>query len=305
MQFFLIFNQSLLPLLLIVATALFYQRFFQPDIKQIATLALNIFVPLLVFDSLTRHQTSLPELWQPFMFMVLLTGCMLTLGWLGGIALRLGPQDRTSFILACSMINIGNLGLPLIYFTYGQEAVSMSVIIFVVFNIPLSTLAIFVSSDKVRTRDMLMDVLKIPIFHAMIVALFFTGVGWQLPSGLAKGVHLMAQGAIPLLIFVLGLQLATISLNRHWAVFAWSILMAVTVRLIASPLLANELLNLFAFTSLDHNVALVQTSGPAALLPLMYAIKFNRSPELLAALILTTTVASGISLPLVISLLGT
>jgi hypothetical protein len=35
----------------------------------------------------------------------------------------------------------------------------------------------------------------------------------------------------------------------------------------------------------------------------MYAIKFKRSPQLLAALIFSTTVVSGISLPLVISLL--
>jgi hypothetical protein len=303
MQFLLIFNQSLLPLLLIVAIAIFYQHVFQPDIKETATLALNIFAPLLIFDSLTRHQTTLLELWQPFMFMVLLTGCMLALGWLGALALRLQAQDRTSFVLACSMVNIGNLGLPLIYFTFGQQAVAMSVIIFVVFNIPLSTLAIFVSSDKAHTKDMLLDVLKIPIFHAMIAALFFTGLGWQLPSGLAKGAHLMAQGAIPLLIFVLGLQLASISLDRHWVVFAWSIVLALVIRLIASPFLADNLLTLFSFSDLEHNVALVQTSGPSALLPLMYAIKFNRSPELLAALILTTTLASGISLPLVISLI--
>jgi hypothetical protein len=303
MQFLLIFNQSLLPLLLIVGIAIFCQRFFQPDIKQIAGLALNVFAPLLVFDSLTRHQTTLPELWQPFLFMVLLTGAMLILGRLAACALRLSSQDRISFILACSMINIGNFGLPLIYFTYGQQAVPMSVIIFVVFNIPLTTLAIFVSSDKAHTRDMLMDVLKIPIFHAMLLALIFTAAHWQLPSGLAKGVHLMAEGAIPLLIFVLGLQLATISLSRHWKVYAWAIVLAVGIRLFASPLLADRILNLFSFPALEHNVALLQTSGPSALLPLMYAINFNRSPELLAALILSTTVVSGISLPLVISLL--
>ena len=301
MQFFLIFDQSLLPLLLIVAAAAMYQRFLRTDIRQIATLALNIFAPLLVFDSLTRHQTTLPELWQPFGFMVLLTGCMMALGWLASLALRLSPQDRISLVLACSMINIGNFGLPLIYFTFGQEAVAMSVIIFVVFNIPLTTLAIYVSSDKIQTRDMIIDVLKTPIFHAMVLALLFTGLGWQLPTGLGKGVHLMAEGAIPLLIFVLGLQLAAFSLNRHWVVYAGAILLALLIRLIASPLLADQLLALFSFSTLEHNVALVQTSGPSALLPLMYAIKFNRSPDLLAALIVSTTIASGISLPVVIS----
>lgn len=304
MQFFLIFDQSLLPLLLIVAAAALYQHVVKPDIKQIASLALNIFAPLLVFDSLTRHQTTLPELGQPIGFMVLLTAGMMLLGWAAAMALRLGSQDRTSLVLACSMINIGNFGLPLIYFTFGQEAVAMSVIIFVVFNIPLTTVAIFVSSDKLQTKDMLTDVLKIPIFHAMVLALVFTGFGWQLPTGLAKGVHLMADGAIPLLIFVLGQQLASFSLNRNWGVYAGAIVLVVVIRLILSPLLADRLLALFSFSTLEYNVALVQTSGPSALLPLMYAIKFNRSPDLLAALIISTTVVSGISLPVVISLLA-
>jgi hypothetical protein len=92
-------------------------------------------------------------------------------------------------------------------------------------------------------------------------------------------------------------------LSRHWKVYAWAIVLAVGIRLFASPLLADRILNLFSFPALEHNVALLQTSGPSALLPLMYAINFNRSPELLAALILSTTVVSGISLPLVISLL--
>jgi hypothetical protein len=113
----------------------------------------------------------------------------------------------------------------------------------------------------------------------------------------------MAQGAIPLLIFVLGLQLATISLSRDWAVYIGAIIAAIAIRLIVSPFAADHILTLFSFSTLEHNAALVQTSGPSAILPLMYAIKFKRSPQLLAALIFSTTVVSGISLPLVISLL--
>jgi predicted permease len=47
-------------------------------------------------------------------------------------------------------------------------------------------------------------------------------------------------------------------------------------------------------------VAVVQTSAPAAILPLMYAIRFNRAPDLLAATILATTLLSGLSLTVLI-----
>ena len=303
MHFLIIFNQSLLPLLLIVGTAVGYHHIFHPDIKQIANFSLNLFIPFLIFDALTRHQTTFPVLIQPFLFMFLLTGIMILLGWLASKCFHLGEHDRTSMILSCSMVNIGNFGLPLIYFTYGQEAVATSVLIFVVFNIPLSTLAIFLSSDKATYRDMIADVFKIPIFYAMLLALIFTSLGLSMPSGLSKGIHLMAQGAIPLIIFVLGLQLADISLTKNWISMLGPILAVLIIRLLISPGVAHFILQFLSFPPLDSKVALVQTSGPSALLPLMYAIRFHRSSQLLSAIILATTLASGITLPILISLL--
>ena len=53
----------------------------------------------------------------------------------------------------------------------------------------------------------------------------------------------------------------------------------------------------------QRQVALVQKSAPSALLPLMYAIRFNRSPDLLAAMILSTTLLSAVSLTVLIKLI--
>jgi predicted permease len=191
------------------------------------------------------------------------------------------------------MINVGNFGLPLIYFSFGEQAQVYSVLYFTAFNIPLSTIAIYISSKEKSMGKILTDVIKIPMFHALVIALFISGMSITLPDFLSKSIGLISQAAIPLFIFILGLQLASMKLKFG---FVKIVLLAVCIRLVVSPALAYPFLELIGISGLERKIAVVQTSAPAALLPLMYAIRFNRSPDLLAAIIFATTLLSGISL---------
>jgi hypothetical protein len=104
-----------------------------------------------------------------------------------------------------------------------------------------------------------------------------------------------------LLIFVLGLQLAKIGVPGRIRAFLPVLATAVVIRLIVSPGLALGITHLLAFSGLARDVAVVQTSGPSALLPLMYAIRFGRRTELLASTILVTSLCSAATMPLVIA----
>ncbi|MEN8687109.1 MAG: AEC family transporter [Desulfuromonadales bacterium] len=293
MGFLIIFQQSVLPLFIIIGVALIYNRFFNPDIRQITSLTLTVFAPVFVFDAVVKQGISLSALKIPFAFMVALTGLLLVISYFAGRLLRLQDNDRISFILACSMINIGNFGLPLIYFTYGEQAVSYSVVYFVAFNFALSTVAIYVSSNASGFKQIMLDLLKMPLFHAFFLAMIVVQCSVQLPEFVLKSSGLIGQATIPLLIFILGLQLA----NTHFQTkFLKIIGVAVVIRLLISPVITYPLLEMLSVTGLEQKIATLQTSAPSALLPLMYAIKFNRSPDLLASIILATTVLSSISL---------
>jgi hypothetical protein len=306
MHYLIIFNNSILPIFLIILLAYIYNWIYKPDLKPLANLALALFAPVFVFDSLTRRSVEFSELALPFAFMLLLTSCLLAASLALARLLRLDAGDRNSFVLGASMINVGNFGLPLIHFSFGEQAVPLSIIYFVIFNIPLCTLAIYLSSDKTKLKDILLDVLRIPIFYAFLLALLFTWLQIPVPGSIQKGLQLISTGAIPLLIFILGLQLASISLAglRHKALrFASMVSTAVFVRLVISPLAAGSILLLLSVPGLERSVAVLQTSAPSAILPLMYAIRFNKSPELLAAVILFSTLLSGLTLPIIISIL--
>jgi hypothetical protein len=300
MEFLLIFNKSILPLFLTLTLAFVYYRIFKPNIKDIANLTLTVFAPIMTFEALVKHQIDPSTLILPIVFAFILTFALLAVAYLCYYIFKLNPSHKIPLVLSASMMNTGNFGLPLIFFTYGQDAEVYSIIYFIAFSIPLSTVAIYISSDKNSFLDIIKDILKIPIFHGLIAALVINFFEMSLPSSLDKSLSLLSQAAIPMMIFVLGLQLATIKLELG---FLKIVGIATFIRLIVSPVLAFFILNLLGISSLEHNVALLQTSGPVAVLTLLYAIRFNRSPHLLSAVIFTTTIVSGLTLTVLIKLL--
>lgn len=300
MEFLIIFKDSVMPVFIIVLIAFVYNRLMKPDILQITTLTVTVFAPVFVFTELVKSNVTLEMLYKPLIFMTLLTGALILIAFFISKALNAGENEQVALILACSMINVGNFGLPLIYFTFGDSVSSFSVLYFVAFTIPLGTVAVYLCSREKRLFGIVKDIGKIPIFHGLFLALIVTEFSLNVPDVLEKSLSLVGQTTIPLMIFILGLQLSSVKFNTGFIKF---ITPALIVRLAVSPLIAVFLLNMLNISGVEKNIAVIQTSTPAALLPLMYAIRFKRSPDLLAVIIVATTVLSGLSLTVLIKLL--
>ncbi len=301
LAFWFVIHETILPLAALVGIAFGYQKLFRGDIRQMNNLVLFVLLPVNLFHQLSSQKIGFSEMGQPLLFMLLLTAALIGLALAAARLLRLTPEQRTSFILSVAMINVGNFGLSLIYFTFGPTASDSALLIFVAFNIPLTTLAIYFSSTQQNRLGAVKDVLKIPIFHATLLALTLTTLGIQVPEPIHKVTGYLGQATFPMFTFVFGMQLADIHFSRT---MLGTVSLASFLRLAVSPVLAALILSVLGVGGLNYKVALVQTSAPAPILPLMYAIRFNRSPELLAAIIIVTTLLSAVSLPWVISLAG-
>ncbi len=296
-----IITQIILPMAVLVGMAFCYQKVFKADTQQFNNLVLYLLLPINIFHELSIKHVGLAELGKPFLFMVLLTAALAGLAWLAAKLLRLNPEQRVSFILSIAMINVGNLGLSLIFFAYGPDANHSALLVFIAFNIPLTTLAIYFSSTQNTRRGALRDMMKIPIFHATFLALLLNTLGVTIPAPVHTITGYLGQATFPIFTFVFGMQLANVQFTR--TMFA-TVATASVLRLVISPLVAILCLGFIGVTGLSYKVALVQTSTPAPILPLMYAIRFNRSPELLAAIIIATTLLSVLTLPVVIAFAG-
>jgi predicted permease len=301
MNFLFTFEQSVVPILLIILTGFIYYKICKPDIKQLANPFLLVFSPMTVFNELVKNSISPLAISKHLLFMIMLTSALMVLGLIIVRVFRIKHGHRMPFILTVSMINIGNFGVPLIIFTYGQAGLHHSIMTFIAFNLPLTTIAIYLSSGQATKMGAFMDMVKIPMFHATVLALIVTGFGIHIPEPVMKVTGFLGSATFPLAIFILGMQVASI---RFSANILWLALLAVTVRLCVSPFMSWELAGLSGLSGLEKSVAVIQTSGPSAILPLIYAIKFNRPTDLLAATVLLTTAVSAITLTILITLIS-
>ena len=74
------------------------------------------------------------------------------------------------------------------------------------------------------------------------------------------------------------------------------------VRLLVSPALALLLVDFFGITGIDRSVGIVQAAMPAAVLTSLIALEHELIPDFVTTAVLFSTVASAITLTVVIAI---
>jgi hypothetical protein len=164
-----------------------------------------------------------------------------------------------------------------------------------------ATLAVGVASWRGgnSVRALLGNVLRAPWIYALALALACRVAGLTLPVGVARSVGLLSDGAIPLQLILLGLQLSEARIGkvlREAAPLAG-------LKLVLPTLMAFGVTAAFGLVGLSRNVVLVQASAPAAMNSLVLALHYDRRPELVAAVILLTTIGSCLTVGLLLAYL--
>jgi malate permease and related proteins len=295
-----LFINIILPVFLIILSGYILERTSALDFRTLSHTSLYLFSPALVFSALMKQEIRLALAFDLLLFMVLYTVLLLAMAVAVGRLLRYPADSQAALSLSTVMMNVGNFGLPLSWFAFGEAGLEVSVLTFVIFNIPLSTLAIVLAQSGGATLSQAVrNALGIPIFHALLLALVLKGLAVQPPDFLLRPVELLGQAAIPLMLALLGMQLARTSLVALPGFLALSSGM----RLLLAPAVAWGLTALLGIEGLTRSVLILQTSTPAAVLPLLYALRFGSRPDLVAGAIFVTTLLSAATLTLLLYLL--
>jgi predicted permease len=298
-----VFVEILLPIYLVIGLGVVFVRWKGPDFKSISDLTLYIFTPCLIFAGLLKgHEQITTFLSRATLFMVLLTLLLWGLAVIVGRLLGLDGGRRSAFSLTTIMMNCGNYGLPLVLFAYGPEGLSYGVIVLVLFTFPLGTLAVYIASrGRDRPLKALLEMFRVPLFHAIWLAALWRGFSLPLPGCLFKAIDMLGQAAIPGLLILLGMQIG----RTRFGFGLKPILASSFLRLVLSPLIALLLCALLGIEGLPRNVLVLQTSTPPAIIPLLYAVNYDTHPEQVAGTIFVGTLASIVTMTLLLVFLGT
>ncbi len=297
-----IFLNVILPVFLIIATGFFLQKTKNPDFKSVSDLTLYFLTPCLIFSGLLNSKQDISEFIYPgIAFMILLTISMWILSLITGKLLKFDSKEQSAFSLSTIMMNTGNFGVPLILFAFGEKGLPYAIIILILFTFPLGTLAVFIASKGEKNiKDSLIEIIRVPLFYSILLAVFFKFFNISLPKLIMKPITMMGDAAIPCLLLLLGMQLANTNLKLNFKPIGANLV----VRLIISPIIAFLLCKLLGITGMPSKILIIQTSTPSAIIPLLYAINYNTRPDIVAGCIFFSTLFSALTLTILMTILG-
>jgi predicted permease len=295
-----IFIQDIVPILLVIGLGYVFARRARPELRTLSRLTFYILSPCLVFVSLVESHVADGEIAQIVLFVVGVTLVMGVLAFLTARALRLSPRQTAGFVLAVTFVNAGNYGLGVNRLAFGPEVESRAVIYFVTSSVLVYTAGVLVAKGFAGGwRGAVKQLAGLPHVYALGLALLVRTMQWTVPQPLLDGLSLPAAAAIPLMLLLLGAQLANATIGHYWR----PAIVGSGLSLIVAPLIAFGLASLLNLGTLTRQAVVLEASMPAAVVNTLIATEFEAEPQLVTSTVVLSTLISPITLSLIILLL--
>ncbi len=285
---------NVVPVLILVAAGWLVRRPLNLDARLFARFTLLVLLPAMIFHSILRGAVAAGEVARIAAFAILSTLVLTGVTVLVNRLWRWGPDVESALLLATVFSNAVNYGFPIIYFAWGQPGLDRAVIFGICQGLLMSTAGVYIASrGKVGWRQALRPAATNPLFLATLVGFTWRATGLTLPDALARPVELAAGAAIPMLLLVLGLQLADTRLQGAKVQVATAALL----RLLVAPAVAWAVTLVVGVEPLTARVLTLQLAAPTAVVTTLLAIEYGCRPDLVASVTLTTTVLSLFTVP--------
>lgn len=297
-----VFLNVILPIFLVAAAGAGLQRWRRLPPAPFSQMMLYLLSPALVVDSLTRAQMPLDDSLLLVGGVLVMILALLVLGALLSRLLGHGRPMQSAFLLTTAFPNAGNMGLPVALLAFGEQGLAVAVVIFAAQAVCGWSLGVLVAvrSNSVGLAP-LAKTLRMPVLWAIGVALLLRATGATLPTSLAEPVHMLGQASIPLMLLILGFQLAHGVDLKRWA----SLLAAVTVRLLGGAAVAYPIGLLLGLEAVALHTFTVVAAMPTAVFTTILATEFEAEPHFVSSVVITSTLLSLPTLTVLIALLQT
>lgn len=276
------------PVFFIALIGYWYAKKIKINMDMPNKINMDIFIPIMVFYFISE---KLPSVHLIGSFS--LGAVLVVLG--SGIILYpvtkvLNLNPRT-FLPPMMFNNSINLGLPLAFFAFGEEAMALAIALSLVQVIGQFTIAVAMYGGKFDIGSLF----KNPVIIATLIGLMFNYWNIHLPTILLEPVKMMAQVSIPLVLFALGVRLIHLEL-RNWKI---GLLGAILCPL-SGILMALLAIHIFDYTSLQASLIILFGALPPAVINSIMAEKYKYDSITVASIVAIGNISSLITIPIVL-----
>ncbi len=265
----------------------------QGSISKIVLFAL---APALAFDNLSKSTVQASVAFSIISAYIGFEVVMGLIAWFSSTDIN--PSTRRAMVASVITGNNGNFGLPISLFAFGKAGLELSLVIFTISVFFTFLIGPAILSESQDWRSRATAAFKLPLFWAASAGVLVNVLQIHIPIGLERGVHLIGQAAIPILLLSLGLQIGQQGLPK----LEGPIVRSSALRLILGPIVAFGAGTLFGLRGLELAVLVLSAAMPTAVNAFLLASELNADSRTVAGTVVVTTVASLPVIALVVAL---
>ena len=288
---------AVLPVGLIILIGFVVGRTLPLQRSTLSQLALYVLSPALVVDSLYRTELSLTSSGKLLLGFALISIAIYCLVGLINRLLKL-PFPLSRGITAVVMFpNNGNIGLPVVTFALGAAGLDRAII----YMLGSSVLMFCFGPAMIRGNGIIQGLkltLRLPLLWAILLGVSLRLLSIAIPWQLDQGIQQLGAAAIPIALILLGIQLSETTFRPGIK----EIILAIA-RLLIAPAIAYGIGRGLQLETLSLQVLVLQSAMPTAVNSFVIVSEFGGDKDLVARAIVTSTLMSFITLPIILSFL--
>ncbi|MEM9484579.1 MAG: AEC family transporter [Cyanobacteria bacterium P01_F01_bin.116] len=285
---------AVLPIALVALVGVWVGRVFRLERQTLARLSIYALLPALVLHSLAKTTLDLGSAIAILIAFILNTALLYILAIILGQLLKFSSDEKKSLIATTIFANVGNMGLPFVLFSLGDAGLERAIVYLVGSSLMTASIFPIVLKGEGVLKGLRYTVC-LPVLWAAIAGITLQGTETSLPVPIERGITLLSDGAIPIALLMLGIQLSETPF-----VFGRYELMGAGLRLVVSPLLAFNIAHVVGLTGVDRQVVVLQAAMPVAVNSLIWVTELGGDTVRVARTIVISTLLSFGTLPIIL-----
>jgi predicted permease len=334
----LVLTNVILPIFFIIFLGFLLRRYGKVDLRTFSRAQLYILSPALAFMSLAKPEADTGLILRVLLFILALEAVLAAVALGIGFGAKRDRAERQAIMMASILMNTGFYGIPICVLAFGDWGLVYATIYMVASSITQSTIGIFIAcAGRQSVREAFSSIFKVPLIWSIVAARLLVHLHALPPPPFMKMIDMLGAAAIPLGLVLLGMQLESIWLeSAAWRASLagrtvdFSIgenhegapakgtcepgrggiaelrrdisggITGAAIRILGGLAVSYGLVQLFHFSANMNQVLVVESSMPTAVNAIVFATEYNCRPRIVAVAILASTLASIVSVWLIL-----
>lgn len=265
---------------------------------------LNIALPFMVITSFmfTFDESIKSNVIKAFYYSLITYFILIALSYI--LLLPIKGDKKTIIHFANVFTNTGYIGFPVLNTIYGPEGVvygSMFNMFFVLFlwTYGIGLFKGYMEKDELK-KELLKTLLN-PSIIAVVIGVIIMVFEISIPTIFFSSIKSVGSITGPLSMIIVGAILSRVKFKNHLK--DWTLYYGIMIKLILLPIILYGISIIINDRSIVANSVIIIASMPAAAMTSIFAESYDKEKDFAAIVVLTTTLLSVITIPLLVNIL--